>query len=182
MLAIVFVMLIDLSALYLLYSVMIEHYSPRRGRPWSLKYFCTSNTAVCTCFGLNCCTWIVLHWMENMKLFIMWNINHIVYCLSQFWSWLSVHYNCLVVLNNVWECVRCHWFTRNGVGICSIALQLSFSVSCMLSGLNYNHLQRIVSYSVVPETGEVLWSNMTSTIDSTSWSAPPEECLLQNMT
>jgi hypothetical protein len=52
----------------------------------------------------------------------------------------------------------------------------------MLSGLNYNHLQRSISYSVVPETGEVPLSNVPSTVDSTGWSAPPEEYLLQNMT
>ena len=52
------------------------------------------------------------------------------------------HYDCLEVLNNVWECVRCRRFARNGVRICSLTLQLSFSMSCMLSSLNYNHLQK----------------------------------------
>ena len=39
------------------------------------------------------------------------------------------------------ECVRCHWFTRNGVRICSLMLHLSFGMSCMSSSL-HNHPEK----------------------------------------
>ena len=52
---------------------------------------------------------------------------------------------------------------------------------CMSSSVN-NHLKRSISYSVIPFNAESTLSNVPSTVDSTSWSAPPEEYLLQNMT
>jgi hypothetical protein len=74
------------------------------------------------------------------------------------------HYDCLEVLNNVWECVRCHCFTGNVVRICSLTLQWSFSMSCMLFSLNYNHLERSSSYSVTPGSAEGPLSNVPSTV------------------
>jgi len=55
-------------------------------------------------------------------------------------------------------------------------------MSYMLFSLNYNHLERRISYSVIPGSAEGPLSNVPSTVDSTSWSAPPQEYLLQNMT
>ena len=52
----------------------------------------------------------------------------------------------------------------------------------MLSGLNYNPIQRSISYSVTPNIAEGPLSDVPSTVDSASWAAPPEEYLLQNMT
>jgi len=41
-------------------------------------------------FSLYFCNWIVMHGMEDVKLFSMSNINHIAHCLSWFQSPLSV--------------------------------------------------------------------------------------------
>ena len=88
----------------------------------------------------------------------------------------------LEVLKNVFEYVRCNCFASYGVRVCSLTLHWSFSMSCMLSGLNYNPLQRSISYSVITNSAEDALSDVPSTVDSTSWSAPSEEYLLQNVT
>ena len=90
--------------------------------------------------------------------------------------------DCLEVLNNVWECVRCHCFTINGVRICSLTLQWSFSMSCMCSVwiiITYKEAVHILLHQAVQKVHCLM---CPSTVDSTSWSAPPEEYLLQNMT
>jgi hypothetical protein len=56
---------------------------------WFIKYCCASNTVVAF-FSLNFCNWIVMHGMENVKLFSMSNRSHNVHCLSWFQSSLSV--------------------------------------------------------------------------------------------
>jgi hypothetical protein len=52
--------------------------------------------------------------------------------MSNINPYCQYHYGWNVdVLKDVPECVRCHWFTRNGVSICSLTLYLSFSMSCV---------------------------------------------------
>ena len=55
-------------------------------------------------------------------------------------------------------------------------------MSFMSPSLNNYDPARSFSYSVIPDTGDGPLSDMPSTVDSTGWSALPEEYLLQNMT
>jgi hypothetical protein len=92
--------------------------------------------------------------MEGMKLFACETYIILSPVCRGFDPECQYHYDCLEVLKSEWECVRCHCFARNGVRICSLTVRRSFSLSCMLSGLNYYQLQRSISYSIVPGSAE----------------------------
>ena len=52
---------------------------------------------------------------------------------------------------------------------------------CVFFGLN-SYTESSILYSVTPNIAECPLSDVPSTVDSTSWAAPTEEYLLQNMT
>jgi hypothetical protein len=106
-----------LSDDFILFVLLTDDW-PVRPQTWAVVVF-----KICFYLWYSClhCNSIIMYEMENIKFFSMSNINP--YCQYRY-DW-NVH-----VLKDVQECVRCHWFTRNGVRICSLTLH--YLLGCLV--------------------------------------------------